>query len=109
MVRKTLYNYEAGATSIPVDFLDGFARLGGDVEYLIFARRRARPRAAELDAVRRAVQFAGEFCRDPKGRPLPLSDEVADIIVRAFEQIAPPAPRLESEAASAIKERRKRA
>ena len=23
MVRKTLYNYEAGATSIPVDFLDG--------------------------------------------------------------------------------------
>jgi len=106
---KTLYNYETGASPIAVDFLDGFARLGGDVEYLVFARRRASPREAEIDAVRRAIQFAAEFCRDPKGRPLPLGDEVADYIVRAYEQIAPPAPRVESEVSSAATERRKRA
>lgn len=36
---KTVYNYERELTSVTLAFLDEFARIGGDVEYVIFGRR----------------------------------------------------------------------
>lgn len=40
MATKTVYNLEQQATSMTLAFLDELARVGADVEYVIFARRR---------------------------------------------------------------------
>jgi transcriptional regulator with XRE-family HTH domain len=86
---KTIYHYEIGKSPVPSDFLDAVARVGFDVEYLIFARRPTTRSPAQVESVRKAVAWAAEFCRDPKGRPLPLGDDTVEWIVRAYEVIAP--------------------
>jgi transcriptional regulator with XRE-family HTH domain len=102
---KTIYHYEIGKSPVPSDFLDAVARVGFDVEYLIFARRPATRTQEQVELVRKAVAFAAEFCKDPKGRPLPLGDETIERIMFAYEAIAPAVD--EAEADQTLDELRK--
>jgi len=91
ITRKTLYNYEMGDSTVTADFLDRFAKIGGDAPRILFGSSDALSpaQAARQSALfRRSLLFALEFCRDPKGRPTPLNEEVINWIMRAYETIA---------------------
>lgn len=95
--RRTIYNYEQERNPIPTDFLSAFGQSGGDLDYVVFGRTQASPPADDAEAVRRAVMFAAEFCREPDGRPRPIDDEVVEWIVMAYEVIAPARSEAEAE------------
>jgi len=100
--RRTIYHYETEKYPMPSDFLDAVARVGVDVEYLVFARRSILGSQVNPDLLRKAVAFAAKYCRDPEGRPLPLGEETIVWITRAYSAIEP--ARSEAEADQTLNE-----
>lgn len=67
--RRAYMDYESEAFSPSIEWLSRFAKLGVDVDFILFGRR------SSLDAVplqerelREAFEFVDRVCRDAKGR-----------------------------------------
>ena len=85
---RTVFNYESGRTSIDLDFLEAAGKLGVDVEYVLFGAAKTRLTNADMARLRTAIDFAAEFCRDSRGRRLPLDEEFVETVLWAFERTA---------------------
>ncbi len=85
--RRTVINYETESNPVLLDYIEQLGQLGADRYYLLFGKRELEPLPRIVPAaLKEAMEWAEEFCRDSDGNPAP-AEQTARFIATVYEHL----------------------